>query len=106
MTTNFSLTYFTVLGEVEASKVPAYILAIDTEGQSVLTAYASEKLNVEGVTKKIQEVGLGDLVGHKEIVIPGYVAIMSGALEVESGWKTIVGPREASGISAFLRQSA
>ncbi|MFC1713474.1 acetyl-CoA decarbonylase/synthase complex subunit gamma [Candidatus Poribacteria bacterium] len=104
MTTNFSLTYFTVLGEVEASKIPAYILSINTEGQSVLTAYASEKLNVEDVAKKIKDVDLENVVNHKTIVIPGYVAVMSGALEGESGWKVIVGPREATGISAFLKQ--
>lgn len=106
MTTNFSLTYFTVLGEVEASKVPAYILTIDTEGQSVLTAYASEKLNAEGAAKKIREVGLKDVINHDRIIIPGYVAVMSGALEAESGMKVIVGPREATGIVPFLRQYA
>lgn len=104
LTTNFSLTYFTVLGEVEASKVPAYILTINTEGQSVLTAYASEKMNVEDVARKIKQVGLKDIVNHNTIVIPGYVAIMSGSLEAESGWKVIVGPREATGISGFLKQ--
>jgi len=104
LTTNFSLTYFTVLGEVEASKIPAYILTINTEGQSVLTAYASEKMNVEDVAKKIEQVGLKGIVNHNTIVIPGYVAIMSGSLEAESGWKVIVGPREASGISGFLKQ--
>ena len=104
MTTNFSLTYFTILGEVESSKIPAYILTIDTEGQSVLTAYASEKLNAEDTAKKIQEVGLKDIVNHNEIIIPGYLAVMSGALEAESGWKVVVGPREATGISAFLKK--
>ncbi len=31
ITTNFSLTYYTVLSEVEASKVPVYIISVDTE---------------------------------------------------------------------------
>lgn len=106
MTTNFSLTYYTVLGEVEASRIPAYILAIDTEGQSVLTAYSSEKLNAEDAAKTIKEVGLENMVSHKEIIIPGYVAVMSGALEAESGWNVTVGPREATSIPAFLRKYA
>ena len=38
ITTNFSLTYFIVSGEVETSKVPSYLLIMDTEGLSVLTA--------------------------------------------------------------------
>ncbi|HIE29114.1 TPA: acetyl-CoA decarbonylase/synthase complex subunit gamma [Candidatus Poribacteria bacterium] len=106
MTTNFSLTYFTVLGEVEASKVPAYILAVDTEGQSVLTAYASEKLTAEGVAKMLNETAVKDQVNHNNIIIPGYVAVMSGKLEEESGWKVLVGPREASALPAYLRQYA
>ena len=32
VTTNFSLSYYSVEGEVEASRVPAYVLAVDTEG--------------------------------------------------------------------------
>jgi len=106
MTTNFSLTYYTVLGEVEASKIPAYILAIDTEGQSVLTAYSSEKLNAEDAAKTIKQVGLENMVNHKNIVIPGFVAVMSGALEAESGWNVTVGPREATSIPVFLRKYA
>ena len=104
MTTNFSLTYFTILGEVEASKIPAYILAVDTEGQSVLTAYSSEKLTAEGVAKMLTETGIKDKVNHNKLVIPGYVAVMSGKLEEESGWKVLVGPREASALPAYLRQ--
>lgn len=104
MTTNFSLTYFTVLGEVEASKIPAYILAVDTEGQSVLTAYSSEKLTAEGVAKMLNGTGIKDKVNHNKLVIPGYVAVMSGKLEEESGWKVLVGPREASALPAYLRQ--
>ncbi|NLC12289.1 MAG: acetyl-CoA decarbonylase/synthase complex subunit gamma, partial [Firmicutes bacterium] len=39
-TTNFSLTYFIVQGEVEATRIPSYILSVDTGGTSVLTSYA------------------------------------------------------------------
>ncbi|GAH83816.1 unnamed protein product, partial [marine sediment metagenome] len=43
LTTNFSLTYFIVSGEIEASKVPSYLLVMDTEGLSVMTAWAAGK---------------------------------------------------------------
>jgi acetyl-CoA decarbonylase/synthase complex subunit gamma len=103
ITTNFSLTYYTVEGEVEASRVPAYIGVIDTEGTSVLTAFASDKLTAEGVAALLKSDALKDKVGHKKVIIPGYVAAMSGALQDESGWEVIVGPREASGIPKFLK---
>jgi len=103
VTTNFSLTYYTVLGEVEASKVPAYILSVDTEGMSVLTAWAAEKFTPDKITESINKFTLKDVVAHQNIIIPGYVAVMSGDLEEKSGWQVIVGPKEASGIPSFLR---
>ena len=103
VTTNFSITYFTVLGEVEASKVPCRILCADAEGMSVLTAWAADKFNADTITRLITKHELEKVAPHKSIIIPGYVAVMSGKLEETSGWKVIVGPREASGIPSFLR---
>jgi acetyl-CoA decarbonylase/synthase complex subunit gamma len=103
VTTNFSLTYYTVLGEVEASKVPSYILSVDTEGMSVLTAWAAEKFTPEKIVQAINKCAVKDTVSHNRLIIPGYVAVMSGDLEEQSGWKVVVGPKEAAGIPAFLK---
>ena len=103
VTTNFSITYFTVAGEVEASKVPTYIVCCDAEGMSVLTAWAAEKFTPETIDATIKKLGLEGMVSHKRLVIPGYVSVMSGKLEEISGWKVLVGPREASGIPTYLR---
>jgi acetyl-CoA decarbonylase/synthase complex subunit gamma len=103
VTTNFSLTYYTVLGEVEASKVPSYIVSVDTEGMSVLTAWAAEKFTPEKITDSLNKFGVTDTVSHKNLIIPGYVAVMSGDLEEQSGWKVVVGPKEAAGIPSFLK---
>ena len=59
VTTNFSLTYYTVLGEVEASKVPSNILSVDTEGMSVLTAWAAEKFTPDKISDSLKKVGIG-----------------------------------------------
>jgi acetyl-CoA decarbonylase/synthase complex subunit gamma len=103
VTTNFSLTYYTVLGEVEASKVPSYIISVDTEGMSVLTAWAAEKFTPEKITESLNKFVASGMLSHKNMIIPGYVAIMSGDLSEQSGWQVIVGPKEASGIPAFLK---
>lgn len=103
VTTNFSLSYYTVLSEVESSKVPAYILSVDTQGMSVLTAWAAEKFNAETITKSLVDFGVKEVIKHKALIIPGYVAMISGDLEDQSGFKIIVGPKEAAGIPAFLR---
>ena len=103
VTTNFSLTYYTVLGEVEASKVPSYIVSVDTEGMSVLTAWAAEKFTPDKITESINKFGVKDTVSHNRLIIPGYVAVMSGDLEEKSGWQVVVGPKEAAGIPSFLK---
>jgi len=103
VTTNFSLTYYTVLGEVEASKVPSYIVSVDTEGMSVLTAWAAEKFTPEKIADSINKFGVKDTVSHTRLIIPGYVAVMSGDLEENSGWEVVVGPKEAAGIPSFLK---
>jgi len=103
ITTNFSLSYYTVLGEVEASKVPAYIMSVDTEGMSVLTAWAAEKFTPDKISDSINKFGVANVVEHKNLIIPGYVAVMSGDLEEQSGYKIIVGPKEAAGLPSFLK---
>ncbi|MCX5710438.1 MAG: acetyl-CoA decarbonylase/synthase complex subunit gamma [Candidatus Omnitrophica bacterium] len=103
VTTNFSLTYYTVLGEVEASKIPSYIISVDTEGMSVLTAWAAEKFTPEKIADTLNKFGVATVVSHKQLIIPGYVAVMSGNLEEQSGYKIIVGPKEAAGLPSFLK---
>lgn len=104
VTTNFSLTYYTVLGEVEASKIPAHILSVDTEGMSVLTAWAAEKFTPDKISDSLNKFAVADILADKKMIIPGYVAVMSGELEEKSGWKVIVGPKEAAGIPSFLKK--
>lgn len=104
VTTNFSLTYYTVSPEIESSGQPAYLLVTDSEGMSVLTAWAAEKFTAEVIADTIKKIGLEDTVSHKRIIIPGYVAVLSGKLEDASGWEVLVGPKEASGIPKYLKE--
>ncbi len=103
-TTNFSLTYYTVESDVEAGRVPSYILVVDTEGTSVLTAYSGDKLNEKIVAEAMKKFGAENLVKHRKLIIPGYVAVMSGKLEEVTGWEIMVGPRESSMLPKFLQE--
>lgn len=104
VTCNFSLTYFIVSGEIEASRVPAWLLVQDTEGLSVLTAWAAGKFSGDTVGVFINKSGIADKVSHRKLVIPGYAAAISGELEeVAEGWAVQVGPREAAHIPKFLK---
>jgi acetyl-CoA decarbonylase/synthase complex subunit gamma len=102
-TTNFSLTYYTVESDVEASRVPSYILVVDTEGTSVLTAYSGDKLNEKTVADAMIKFGVEKLVKHRKLIIPGYVAVMSGKLEEATNWEVLVGPRECSMLPKYLQ---
>ncbi|MCG7845133.1 MAG: acetyl-CoA decarbonylase/synthase complex subunit gamma [Methanomassiliicoccales archaeon] len=102
-TTNFSLTYFTVLSDVEKSKVPAWLQVVDTEGLSVLTAYSAGKLTAGSVNSALETTGAKDRSNRGVLIIPGMVARMSVKLNEATGLQVIVGPKESSGLPKFLR---
>jgi len=104
LTTNFSLTYFIISGEIENSGLSAWLIVPQCEGMSVLTAWAAGKFSGASVAKAIREMNLEDQVSTREIVIPGYVSQISGDLEENlPGWKVIVGPQEAADIESFVK---
>jgi len=106
VTTNFSITYFSVANEVEGSGLPAWLLVTDAEGMSVLTAWAAGKFDAERIAKAVKQFGLPDKVSNRVIVLPGHVAVLSGELEEElPDWNVRVGPREAIDIPAFMKQA-
>lgn len=107
VTTNFSLTYFIVSGEVEGSRVPSWLLIMDTEGLSVMTAWAAGKFSGDVVGAFVKKCGIADKIAHKKVVIPGYAAAISGDMEEElPDWEVIIGPRDASLIPKFLKDMA
>ncbi len=104
VTTNFSLTYFMVSTEIEASEIPARLLITEAEGQSVLTAWAAGKFNADLIAKAVAAQGLDTSVPHKRIIIPGYVAMISGDLEDKlPGWNVMVGPQESADIPSYMK---
>jgi acetyl-CoA decarbonylase/synthase complex subunit gamma len=104
LTCNFSLTYFIVSGEIESSRVPSYLLVKDTEGLSVMTAWAAGKFGADIIASFVKKCGIADKIKHRRLTIPGYISIESGALEDElPDWEIMVGPREGAHIPAFLK---
>jgi len=105
-TTNFSLTYFSVEAEIERSKIPSYICAIDTEGLGVLNAYAGDKISPETVVKAVEASGVGDKVKHRKLIIPGLLPSFRAEIEDSSEWKEVlIGPESATGIPAWLAEN-
>lgn len=106
-TTNFSITYFSVANEVEGAGLPAWLLIVDAEGMSVLTAWAAGKFDADRIAKAVKTTGLADKISNKRLVLPGHVAVLLGEVEEQlQGWKVEVGPREAVDLPGFLKIKA
>jgi acetyl-CoA decarbonylase/synthase complex subunit gamma len=104
ITTNFSLTYFIVSGEIENSGISAWLVVPECEGLSVLTAWAAGKFSGAMIAKFIKDSGFEATVDTRTITIPGYVSQISGELEENlPGWKVMVGPQEAVDIESYVK---
>lgn len=103
VTTNFSLTYFIISGEIENSGLSAWLVVPECEGMSVLTSWAAGKFSASGIAKFIKEKDLETRVNSRQLIIPGYVSQISGELEDNlPGWKVVVGPQESADIESFI----
>lgn len=106
ITCNFSLTYFIVSGEIENTRVPAYLLIKDTEGLSVMTAWAAGKFSADSIAPFVKKCGIADKVKHRKLIIPGYLASESGGLEEElPDWEILIGPREAAHLTSYIKNT-
>jgi len=104
VTTNFSITYFSVANEVDGSGLPGWLLVADAEGMSVLTAWAAGKFDAERIAKSVETTGIEEKIGHRKLIIPGHVAVLMGEIEEElPGWEILVGPREAVDLPGYLK---
>ncbi|MBT3224615.1 MAG: acetyl-CoA decarbonylase/synthase complex subunit gamma, partial [Proteobacteria bacterium] len=105
LTTNFSLTYFMVAGEIENSGLSAHLIVHDCDGMSVLTAWAAGKFTGTKVAEFIKAAELPPGDEGRKIVIPGYASRISGDLqEGLPDFKVVVGPQEAADIPGYVKQ--
>ncbi len=107
VTTNFSITYFSISNEVEGAGLPAWLLVADAEGMSVLTAWAAGKFDADRIAKAVKTANVESKVSKKRVILPGAVAVLMGEVEETlAGWQIEVGPREAVDVPAYLKIKA
>ena len=105
LTTNYALTYFTVESDIKASGADCYLIVVDTGGISVESSVAGRYLTAEVIADAIKNTGIENKVKHRYLIIPGLAARLSGEIEDLTGWRVMVGPKDSSGIPAFLKSN-
>jgi len=104
VTTNYTMTYFVVKGDLEDNRIPSWLLVVDTEGISVESAVAGGQLNAQAIAEAMEKFKVRDKVKHHVIIIPGLAARISGELEDAANVIVIVGPRDCGGIPKLLKK--
>ncbi|MBN2013963.1 MAG: acetyl-CoA decarbonylase/synthase complex subunit gamma [Candidatus Altiarchaeota archaeon] len=102
LSTNFTLTYFSVSDDLRRSGVSCFLLIIDSGGLAATVAVAADKLSVEAISRALEKSRLSERVNHKKLIIPGVMESLKEELERRTGWDVIVGPQDSSQLGVFL----
>ncbi len=103
VTVDFALTYFIVSGDIERSKVPAYLAIPDAGGYSVLTAWSAGKFSGSSIANFIKESKIEEMTKNRDLIIPGKVAPDAGGYSVLTAWSA--GKFSGSSIANFIKES-
>ncbi|MDR2967619.1 MAG: acetyl-CoA decarbonylase/synthase complex subunit gamma [Methanobacteriaceae archaeon] len=104
LTTNFSLTFYTVEGDLKSGNATCYLLVLDTVGRAVDVAIAGGQFDGKAVADLIKDTGIENNINTRKMVIPGLAAPLSGEIEDETGWNVMVGPRDSSAAAEFIAE--
>ena len=103
ITTNFALTYFAVVNELEGLSDGSYLIITDSDGMSVLTAWSASKFTGEIIAKAVKNSDIENKVNHKNVIIPGLVSDLLDEIKEElPDFNIIAGPNEATDLPEFL----
>jgi len=103
MTTNYALTFFTVESDIKAANIDCFLIVVDTGGLSVESAVAGRYFTADSIASALRSSDAESLVSHRNLIIPGLAARLSGEAEESTGWQILVGPKDSSGLPQFLR---
>jgi hypothetical protein len=82
-----------------------WILVIDTKGINVWCAAGKGTFGTEELVSRIAQVGLGDVVRGRSLILPqlGAPGVAAHEVQKRSGFKVVYGPVRAVDIPEFLR---
>lgn len=104
ITTNYALTYFTVESDIKSANIDCFLVVADTGGISVESAVAGRIFTADSIALSLKQYDVQSFVNHKTLILPGLAARISGETEDTTGWKILVGPKDSSRLSPYLRE--
>lgn len=104
VTANYALTYFTVESDIKSANLSCYLVVEDTGGLSVESAVAGRYFSAAGIAEALAASGVDERVDHRVLIIPGLAARLSGEAAEATGWRVLVGPKDSSGLPAYIKE--
>lgn len=103
LTCNFRLTVERVRRAIQG--IDAYLLVANSRGINVWCAATGGLLTNHDVIAVLKTSGIGDLVDHRQLILPQLAAtgIEGEVVHRKTGWTVVWGPVRASAIPAFLK---
>jgi NAD-dependent dihydropyrimidine dehydrogenase PreA subunit len=103
LTCNFRLTVERVKRALDG--IDAYLLVANSRGVNVWCAATGGLLTNHDVVSVLKTSGIGDLVDHRQVILPQLAAtgIEGKTVREKTGCKVVWGPVRADAIPAFLR---
>jgi acetyl-CoA decarbonylase/synthase complex subunit gamma len=81
-----------------------WILVLDTKGINVWCAAGKGTFGTEELLRRIEDTGLGDIVGHRTLIVPqlGAPGVSAHQIRKQTGFNVVYGPVRAQDLPAFL----
>ncbi|MFX0056465.1 MAG: methyltransferase domain-containing protein [Promethearchaeota archaeon] len=104
VTANYELTYYTVMRALAKDGLDAWVLVCDTNGINVWCAARGIHFNTDDVVQMIRLTRLGEIVNHKELILPQLSAagMNPGMIQKRTGFRVRYGPVRIHDLSKWL----
>ncbi|MFH1690660.1 MAG: mercury methylation corrinoid protein HgcA [Candidatus Eisenbacteria bacterium] len=106
VTANYTLSFDALRSALDGAD--AYILVLDTGGINVWCAAGKGTFGTDELVNRLESTGLGEIVSHRELVLPQLGATGVSAHEVKrrSGFSVTYGPVRSADLAEFMRTGA
>ena len=101
---NCTLTFNIVSGDLGRSKVPSFLLVVDTKGLTVDTAVGSGDFSADVIADFVDKCKVEEKIKHKILIIPGVASDLLNDLKTTlPNWRILIGPKDSKEISKFVK---